>query len=136
MAANFSSIPVLDYTLVIDPARKPEFIAQLRHALINVGFLYLSNSPVAQCDVVALVDYIPRLFALPQEAKDNISMAHSPHFLGYSRLGSELTRGQTDHREQFDIATPHTCRWKPGDPDYMKLWLVTLVLLLRTESPK
>ena len=122
MAANFSSIPVLDYSQVSDPARKSKFVAQLRHALINVGFLYLSNSPVAQRDIDALVDYIPRLFALPQEAKDKIRMANSPHFLGYSKLGAELTRGKTDHREQFDIATPHTCRWKPGDPDYLKLW--------------
>ncbi|KIM75747.1 hypothetical protein PILCRDRAFT_827037 [Piloderma croceum F 1598] len=122
MAANFSSIPVLDYSQVSDPTRKSKFIAQLRHALINVGFLYLSNSPVAQRDIDALIDHIPRLFALPQEAKDKIRMANSPHFLGYSKLGAELTRGKTDHREQFDIATPHTCRWKPGDPDYLKLW--------------
>jgi isopenicillin N synthase-like dioxygenase len=122
MAANFSSIPVLDYTQVSDPNSRPEFIARLRHALINVGFLYLSNPPVAQHDIDALIDYIPRLFSLPQDAKDKIRMANSPHFLGYSRLGAELTRGKTDHREQFDIATPHTCRWKPGDPDYLRLW--------------
>ena len=122
MAANFSSIPILDYNQVSDPICRPEFIARLRHALINVGFLYLSNPPVAQHDVDALVDYIPRLFSLPQDAKDKIRMANSPHFLGYSRLGAELTRGKTDHREQFDIATPHTCRWKSGDPDYLRLW--------------
>jgi isopenicillin N synthase-like dioxygenase len=123
MAANFSSIPVLDYALVSDPARKPEFISQLRHALINVGFLYLSNSPVAQRDIDSITEYyIPSLFALPQEVKDRIRMSNSPHFLGYSRLGAELTRGKTDYREQFDIATPHICRWKSGDPDYLRLW--------------
>jgi isopenicillin N synthase-like dioxygenase len=84
--------------------------------------MYLSNSPVDQNDIDALIDYIPRLFALPQEDKDKISMANSPHFLGYSRLGAELTRGKIDRREQLDIATPHVCRWKPGDPDYLKLW--------------
>lgn len=83
MAANFSSVPVLDYALVSDPTRKPEFILQLRHALINVGFLYLSNPPVARTDVEDLIGYIPRLFALPQNAKDGIRMANSPHFLGY-----------------------------------------------------
>jgi len=113
---------VLDFAQASDPICKPEFIAQLRHALINVGFLYLSNAPVAQRDIDALIDYIPRLFALPQEAKDKICMANSPHFLGYSELGAELTRGKTDQREQFDIATPHECRWKPGDPDYLRLW--------------
>jgi len=49
-------------------------------------------------------------------------MANSPHFLGYSNLGAELTRGKVDLREQFDIATPHVCKWVPGDPDYLRLW--------------
>jgi isopenicillin N synthase-like dioxygenase len=120
--ANFSSVPLLNFGLVADPVHKPEFIAQLRHALINVGFLYLSNPPVSQTDIDALITYIPRLFSLPQEAKDKIRMANSEHFLGYSRLGTELTRGNTDLREQFDFATPCANRWKEGDPDYFRLW--------------
>jgi isopenicillin N synthase-like dioxygenase len=121
-SGNFSSVPVLDYSLVGDPVTKPEFISHLRHALINVGFLYLSNSPVPQQDVDALVAYIPQLFALPQQAKDKIRMTNSEHFLGYSKLGSEFTKGTTDLREQFDFGTPHVCRWNPGDPDYLRLW--------------
>ncbi|KAF8989788.1 iron/ascorbate oxidoreductase [Cyathus striatus] len=68
------------------------------------------------------VSYIPQLFALPQEEKNKIQMKNSPHFLGYSRLGSELTKGQVDQREQFDFATKHVCRWREGDPDYLRLW--------------
>lgn len=30
-------------------------------------------------------------------------MVHSPHFRGYNRAAAELTRGQPDWREQFDI---------------------------------
>ena len=82
MAANFSTVPVLDYALVSDPVRRPEFISQLQHALINVGFLYLKNPPVARKDVDDLIGFIPHLFALPQETKDEIRMANSPHFLG------------------------------------------------------
>ncbi|KAF8882718.1 hypothetical protein BD779DRAFT_1663273 [Infundibulicybe gibba] len=119
-AGNFSSIPILDYSL--RTSQKPEFISQLRHALINVGFLYLSNSSVSPVVINDLISYIPKLFALPQAAKDAIRMANSPHFLGYSRLGAELTKGQVDQREQFDIATPHVCRWKEGDPDYYRIW--------------
>lgn len=130
MASNFTNIPVLDYTLVCDPVRKPEFISQLRHALVNVGFLYLSNPPVDRNVIDGLIDYIPRFFALSQEDKNKICMANSPHFLGYSRLGAELTRGEVDRREQFDIATPHVCRWKPGDPDYLKLWGPSQVYLI------
>ncbi|KAF7324389.1 Clavaminate synthase-like protein [Mycena venus] len=111
---NFSSVPVLDYS-------PDEFIKELQHALINVGFLYLSNVPI---ETDKLVAYIPRLFALPQEAKDKISMVNSKHFLGYTKLGTEFTKGRTDWREQFDIATPHVCRAVEGrgDPDYWSLW--------------
>lgn len=136
---NFTSVPVLDYSLLSDPQTRAHFIEQLRHALINVGFLYLSNHPVPTAD---LVSYIPKLFELPQQAKDDIKMSNSPHFLGYSKLGAEFTRGQVDHREfpdstvghrleltglvstgeQIDFATVHTCRWKEGDPDYYRLW--------------
>jgi len=119
---DFSSIPILDYSLLDSPDDRPHFIAQLRHALINVGFLYLSNHPVAQKDVDQLIDYIPKLFLLPQDAKDKIKMANSEHFLGYSRLGAELTKGAVDQREQFDFATRHVCRWTKGDPDHYRIW--------------
>ena len=49
-------------------------------------------------------------------------MANSEHFLGYSRLGAELTKGKVDQREQFDFATKHVCRWKEGDAEYYRLW--------------
>ena len=122
MAANFSSIPILDFALASDQAHKPEFIDQLRHALINVGFLYLKNHSVPQQVIDDLIGYIPRLFDLPQETKNKIVMANSPHFLGYSKLGAEFTKGKTDYREQFDIATPHQTRWRPGAPEYLRLW--------------
>lgn len=130
-AANFSSIPILDYSLLAT-SRRSEFILQLRHALINVGFLYLSNHTVSPDVISSLINYIPQLFALPQEEKDKIRMANSPHFLGYSRLGAELTKGAVDNREQYDIATPHKCRWKEGDPDYYKLWGPSQVFMTPT----
>jgi isopenicillin N synthase-like dioxygenase len=49
-------------------------------------------------------------------------MANSEHFLGYSRLGTELTKGRVDQREQWDFGTKHKCRWQKGDPDYYRLW--------------
>ncbi|TDL24289.1 Clavaminate synthase-like protein [Rickenella mellea] len=121
MAGNFASIPILDYSL-LTRGQKPAFIDQLRHALINVGFLYLANSPVNEDLIETLISYVPRLFDLDSAKKDAIRMANSQHFLGYSRLGSELTKGATDQREQFDFATEHICQWKPGDPEFLKLW--------------
>jgi hypothetical protein len=45
---DFSTIPVLDYSLVTNDGgvNKGKFVDELRHALVNVGFLYLSNAPV------------------------------------------------------------------------------------------
>nr|GAT58420.1 predicted protein [Mycena chlorophos] len=121
MAANFSSVPVLDYAQTASPELRPQFIRELQHALINVGFLYLANVPV-QTD--ELLRYIPKLFALPQGEKNKIAMVNSKHFLGYNKLGAEFTKGATDWREQFDIATPHVSRFVEGrgDPDYWSLW--------------
>ncbi|KAJ3768205.1 iron/ascorbate oxidoreductase [Lentinula raphanica] len=121
---NFSSIPILDYSLSLSSSTKPTFIPNLRNALINIGFLYLSNTDavVDPALVESLKSYIPKLFALAQDEKDKIRMANSPHFLGYSRLGAELTKGKTDYREQFDIATEHVSRWRPGDPDFWNVW--------------
>jgi len=119
---DFSSVPILDYSLLNSPITRTSFITQLRHALVNVGFLYLSNHPVSQADIDLLINCIPKLFALPQVEKEKIRMIHSEHFLGYSRLGAELTKGAVDQREQFDFATKHECRWKEGDPDHYRLW--------------
>ncbi|KAJ8127566.1 hypothetical protein O1611_g6070 [Lasiodiplodia mahajangana] len=40
---SFTSVPILDLALSRDPATKPQFLADLRHALMEVGFLYLKN---------------------------------------------------------------------------------------------
>lgn len=120
--SNFSSIPILDWSLLATDEGHAKFVEQLRYALIHVGFLYLSNPPVSREDMDALVEYTPRLFDLPQTEKDHITMANSPHFFGYSRLGAELTKGKTDQREQFDFGTPYENLWTSGDPEYLKLW--------------
>lgn len=122
MATDFSSIPILDYSLVSDPKRRPEFISQLQNALINVGFLYLANPPVAREDIEAVIQYAPKLFDIPQNAKEDIRMVKSPHFFGYSRFGAELTKGSVDQREQYDFGTPYESIWQPGDPEFLKLW--------------
>lgn len=40
---SFTSIPILDLALADDPATKPAFLADLRHALMEVGFLYIKK---------------------------------------------------------------------------------------------
>jgi len=122
VADNFTSIPILNYTLLSSPNTRATFIEQLRHALIDIGFLYLEHPPVSDALIDQVIAYLPRVFELPQERKDALRMANSPHFLGYSRLGVERTKGAADQREQIDIATPFECVWKEGDPEYLRLW--------------
>ena len=41
---GFSSVPTLDFALL--DGEKDRFLAELRHILVNVGFLYLANPPI------------------------------------------------------------------------------------------
>jgi hypothetical protein len=102
--SSFTSIPVLDYTQALSPTTKPKFLAQLRDVLINVGFLYLQNPPVSVATQEALIQKGFELFRQSLEKKLEIEMVNSPHFLGYSRLGAEVTALKSDHREQFDVS--------------------------------
>ncbi|PLB53533.1 oxidoreductase [Aspergillus steynii IBT 23096] len=102
---TFTAIPVLDYTLSTSPETKATFLAELRDALINVGFFYLTNPPVAPRVRDELVNQTFKLFDLPLKKKLEIEMVNNKHFLGYSRLGAELTARTPDYREQFDFAT-------------------------------
>ena len=71
MATNFSSIPILDYSLLGSPETRPEFVSQLLNALTNVGFFYLSNTPISKSDLIEkVVSYAPRFFDLPDEEKE------------------------------------------------------------------
>lgn len=108
----------LRWVVNLSPSYSPLF----SHMCLAPSFLYLSNPPVAPALVSAVISWIPRLFALSQEEKDRIAISNTPHFLGYSRLGSELTKGATDLREQFDFASPHQNKWTPGAPEFLKLW--------------
>jgi isopenicillin N synthase-like dioxygenase len=47
-------------------------------------------------------------------------MKNANSFLGYSRLSAEITAGETDHREQLDLATSHDLP-SPSDPLYYNL---------------
>ncbi|KAL5048596.1 hypothetical protein BDW71DRAFT_195887 [Aspergillus fruticulosus] len=100
---SFTAIPVLDYSL--STSDKPAFLADLRDALVNVGFFYLVNAPIRPQVRQDLVKKCKALFDLPLEKKLEIEMVNSKHFLGYSRLGAEITARKQDYREQFDFAT-------------------------------
>jgi isopenicillin N synthase-like dioxygenase len=47
-----------------------------------------------------------------------VALHNSPHFLGYSQIGSETTAGVQDQREQFEFATELPNTWSEGKPRY------------------
>ncbi|KAL2393484.1 2-oxoglutarate-dependent dioxygenase frbJ [Exophiala dermatitidis] len=126
------SIPTIDLRKAEDPSSRPESLEEIRHALIDVGFLYLSNHGVDEAIIQDLVSILPKLFALPEKVKESVAMVQSPHFLGYSRFGAEVTARVQDQREQFEYATelPDKHGLNPTLPLYNRLqgpnqWLET-----------
>lgn len=77
---------------------------------MNVGFFYLHNVPVTLEVERAFTAKALQLFQLPLEKKLEIEMVNSPHFLGYSRLGAEITALKPDYREQFDVSCASSVR--------------------------
>ncbi|KAI1137779.1 Clavaminate synthase-like protein [Hypoxylon sp. FL0543] len=121
MATSFSEIPVIDLSLADDESTKSLLLGSLRSALTEVGFLYVSNHGIPARVIDGLVNALPTLFDLDDKAKKSVALENSPHFLGYSGVGSENTGGKADRREQFEFATELTASWHPGAPLYERL---------------
>jgi isopenicillin N synthase-like dioxygenase len=115
-AAKFTSIPVIDLSKANAPATKAELLDDLRHALTNIGFLYVSRHSVSDDVIDGLIDALPQLFTLPENEKRKVALGNSPHFLGYSGTGSETTAGKVDKREQYEFATELEDEWREDQP--------------------
>ncbi|TGO38734.1 hypothetical protein BHYA_0068g00140 [Botrytis hyacinthi] len=104
---SFTNIPILDLSLARSPETKPEFLDQLRHALLEVGFLYLKNVGITQELIDNVIEEGIKFFDIPLQEKTKIQMVNAPSFLGYSPLSAEITAHAIDQREQIDLSTPH-----------------------------
>ncbi|KAF2798973.1 Clavaminate synthase-like protein [Melanomma pulvis-pyrius CBS 109.77] len=103
----FTHIPILPLSQALSPATKPAFLAALRSALLNVGFLYLSETGIPDALIRDVIDECRGFFELGDEEKERIEMKNEKSFLGWSRLDNETTAFNPDHREQLDLSTPH-----------------------------
>ncbi|CZT46980.1 related to flavonol synthase-like protein [Rhynchosporium secalis] len=121
---SFDTIPILDLSEAKDPSTKPRFLKQLRHALLEVGFLYLKNVGIPEGLIQEVIKEGVSFFDLPMEEKLKVEMKNAPSFLGYSRLNAEITAHTTDHREQIDLSTDHPVR-TPDQPLYHNLFAPT-----------
>ena len=66
---SFTNVPVLDLSLARSANTKPDFLDQLRHALLEVGFLYLKNTGIPQELVENVVEEGVKFFDIPMEEK-------------------------------------------------------------------
>mgnify|MGYP006158823567 CR=1 FL=1 len=115
-----SALPVLDLSLMDGTAvEQQSFIQQLRVAARDVGFFYLTGHGQTEQKQQQILALAKQFFALPLADKQQVQMIHSPHFRGYTGLGGELTRGQPDIREQFDIMREEAV---PAQTDISTAW--------------
>ena len=99
-----ATLPILDFSLLRGSAEdQQQFRDDLLKATHEVGFFYLVGHGIPDEDFDSMIDLAKRFFALPEDEKLAIENTLSPHFRGYTRIGGELTLGQTDWREQIDI---------------------------------
>jgi hypothetical protein len=86
---TFSKLPVLLLSAALDPSTKPKFLEDLRSALLNVGFLYLSETGLPDQLIKDVISECGGFFEkLPQEEKERIEMKNEKSFLGWSRVSA------------------------------------------------
>ena len=101
---DISALPILDLSLLDGTAiQRQGFLDDLRHAARDVGFFYLTGHGIDSELLQQVQASARQFFALPDSEKAAVGMINSPHFRGYNRAASEITRGQPDLREQFDL---------------------------------
>lgn len=82
----FTEIPILDLDEARDPTTKGRFLAKLGDALLNVGFMYISNTGIGDGLCRRVCEQGVAFFDLPDEEKLQIEMKNKASFLGYSKV--------------------------------------------------
>ncbi|KAG9247814.1 hypothetical protein BJ878DRAFT_532372 [Calycina marina] len=116
---SFKTFHILDLSLARDPTTKPQFLNDLRHALLEVSFLYLENVGIPEELIQAVIREGIAFFDLP-----DIEMKNVLSFLGCSKLVAEITKFEIDLREQIDLSTDHPVR-RPHQALYCNLFAPT-----------
>lgn len=113
---DITALPILDLSqLEASQEQRQAFLLNLRQAVRDVGFFYLTGHGIDSDLLRRVQEQARAFFALPEADKAAVGMIHSPHFRGYNRAASEITRGQPDLREQFDLGAERQAL--PLDPD-------------------
>ena len=101
---SITTLPLLDLSrLDAGPQPRQQFLDELRFAARHIGFFYLTGHGIDPALLAQVQQQARAFFALPDADKLAVGMINSAHFRGYNRAASEITRGQPDLREQFDV---------------------------------
>ncbi|MBO0494131.1 isopenicillin N synthase family oxygenase [Pseudomonas sp. Marseille-Q1929] len=101
---SITTLPLLDLSQLDGSSeQRGQFLDELRSAARHIGFFYLTGHGIDPALLAQVQQQARAFFALPDADKLAVGMIHSPHFRGYNRAASEITRGQPDLREQFDV---------------------------------
>ncbi|RLV59837.1 isopenicillin N synthase family oxygenase [Parashewanella curva] len=116
-------LPTLTFSQYLAGGKqKQAFLKTLRETSKEVGFFYLDDHGLDTSIQKNTFELMHSFFALPAEEKLSIEMKHSPHFRGYSKVGSELTLGEQDKREQFDFMREEPTPYVHGkSPIWLKM---------------
>ena len=79
---SFTQIPILDLSQARDPSTKHAFLQDLRHALLEIGFLYVKNTSIDPDLIQNVITQGKLFFDLPEEKKLEVQMKNAPSFLG------------------------------------------------------
>ena len=117
--SDFSAIPVLDLQ---DFEKKQDFfVKQLRDVCHHIGFFYVKNHGLSSSLMTRMLTLTEAFFNLPQEEKEAINIALSPHYRGYGKLGAEITEGKADYKESYDLGREQPARAMPFTPPFFIL---------------
>ena len=86
----FQEIPILDLSQARSEESKPEFLKELRNALLHVGFVYIKNTGIEQDLYDRVCEEGIKFFDLADEEKLRIEMKNKASFLGYSRVRAAI----------------------------------------------
>ena len=103
---SFTSLPILDLSLARNQSTKPTFLKSLRNALLDVGFLYITNTGIDDSLILDVIEQGKAFFDLSEEKKLEVQMKNKPSFLGILKEISLIPDPNIiDHRIQDTISS-------------------------------
>ena len=118
------SLPVVDIeSFRVNPssAQARRVIDELLQACHEVGFVYITGHGIDPGRDADLFAAARGFFALPLAERQELAIANSAAFRGYTTLGDERTNGQADWREQLDVGPEEDAPTDLSGPQWHRL---------------